>query len=124
ASTEDIDCTEEIGLELIADIVLVLILTCADNAVARAIGDDVDAAPMGDGSLNHVFDRGAYADVAEEREGAVWIGSKGGMSRDECVFTALTDCGDEIMMRQGGFGYRSSDIACGSKDLEMLIEDR
>ena len=46
------------------------------------------------------------------------------MGRDECVFTALTDCGDEIMMSKGGFGYRSSDIACGSKHLKMSIEGR
>ena len=65
AGPEDVDGSEEIGLELIADIVLVLILTCADDAVARVVGDDVDATPVGDGSLDYFFDGGAYADIAE-----------------------------------------------------------
>ena len=124
AGTEDVDGAEEIGLELIADVVVVLIFACTNNAVAGAVGDDVDTAPVCDGSLDHVFDRGAYSDVAEEREGAIQMVSKEELSRDERVFSALTDCGDEIMMRKRGFGYRSTDVACGSKDLQMSNGDR
>lgn len=48
---DDVQRPPEIGLELVADLGFVLILTGADDAVARAVGDDVDPAPMRDGSL-------------------------------------------------------------------------
>lgn len=56
AGAEDVDGAEKVGLELVADVVVVLVLACADDAVAGAVGDDVDAAPVGDGPLDDIFD--------------------------------------------------------------------
>lgn len=56
AGAEDVDGAEEVSLELVADVVVVLVFACADDAVAGAVGDDVDAAPVGDGLLDHIFD--------------------------------------------------------------------
>lgn len=67
AGVEDVDGSEEVGLELIADVVIVLIFAGTDDAVAGADGDDIDAAEMGNGLLDHSVHSGADADVAEER---------------------------------------------------------
>lgn len=59
---------------MISDIVFVLIFTCADDAVAGAVGYDVDAAPMGEGFPVNGVDCVADADIAEERK----VGGAGG----------------------------------------------
>ena len=58
----------EVGLELVADVKVVLIFAGADDAVAGGVRDDVDAAPVGEGGLEDGIDGLADADVAEERQ--------------------------------------------------------
>ena len=56
----------EVGLELIPNIILVLVLAGADDAVAGAIGDHVDASEALDGALDDSLDGFADSYVAEE----------------------------------------------------------
>lgn len=44
---DDVYSADEVGLELAADVVVILVLAGADDAVAGAVGDDVDAAEVG-----------------------------------------------------------------------------
>lgn len=120
---------------MIADLVFVLVLAGADDAVAGAIGDDVDACPVRDAGLDDGADGVADADVAEEREvgwagrggrRGVWL--RGGAEwRSRCrepgvhVFDgvgmgAANGC-DEVAVGKGGFDDRSADVACSSKYL-------
>lgn len=57
AGMDDVEGAEEVGLELVSDVVVVLVFAGANDAVACAIGDDIDAAPVGDGLLDHGVDR-------------------------------------------------------------------
>ena len=68
---EDIEGAEEVGLELVADVIVVLVFAGADDAVTGAVGDDVDAAPVIDRLLDHVVNGRADAHVAEEGQVAI-----------------------------------------------------
>lgn len=46
AELQDVERAEEVGLELVADLVVVLVFGGADDAVAGAGRDDVDATPV------------------------------------------------------------------------------
>lgn len=48
AELEDVERAKEIGLELVADLIVVLVFGGADDAVASAGCDDVDVAPVCD----------------------------------------------------------------------------
>lgn len=68
---DDVQGAHEVGLELVADLELVLVLAGADDAVAGADGDDVDAFEAGHAFVDDGLDGLADAHVAEEAEIAV-----------------------------------------------------
>lgn len=87
---------------------LVLVFACARHSVAGAVGDDIDAAPVGEALGEDCFDGGADADVAESGEiggGVLSLLVRRGrdvvwrlaVARSLCPRTALTilACGPE-----------------------------
>jgi len=76
---QDVQRAPEVGLELVADLVVVLIFARADDAVAGAVGDDVHAAPVGERCFEDGVDGLPDADVAEKAdEAGGFVGSSGG----------------------------------------------
>ena len=65
---DDVERAPEVRLELVADLVFILVLAGADDAVAGTIGDDVEARPVRDAGLDDGANGIADADVAEEGE--------------------------------------------------------
>lgn len=68
---DDVQGAPEVGLELVADLVFVLVFAGADDAVAGAVGDYVDARPVRDAGFEDRVDGFADAHVAEEGEGGL-----------------------------------------------------
>ena len=64
---------------MVADFEFVLVFAGADNAVARAVGDDVDARPVGDAGFNDRVDGLADPDVA--KKGQVGLAGRDGRER-------------------------------------------
>ena len=63
---DDVECTPEIGLELVPDLVVVLVFARTNHAVARTVRYDVHPAPMFQALLEDGVDGRANTDVAEE----------------------------------------------------------
>ena len=132
---DDVECAPEVGLELVADLVFVLVFAGADNAVAGAVGDDVDARPVRDAGLNDGANGVADADVAEKGKigGAEWGGRVGiwfrggaewrprgrepGVHVFNSVRVGAADGCDEVAMGKGGFDNRATDVARSPKYL-------
>ena len=138
---EDVQCAPEIGLELVADLEFVLVFAGADDAVAGAVGDYVDAGPVRDASFENRVYGFADADVAEEGEvglagchgggeGGGWAG-RGGMrgfrSREpglhgwDGVGVGAANRCNEVAMGESGFDDGAADVACCPEDLENIF---
>ncbi|KAL8689415.1 MAG: hypothetical protein Q9218_004915, partial [Villophora microphyllina] len=103
--------TKEVRLELIADVVFVLIFAGTNDAVAGTVGDDIDAAPMGDGLLYRGIDCWSDANIAKEGEAAVRERVKGRSNGSHCILMIPTNGGDEVTVGKSGFGDGSADMA-------------
>ncbi|KAL8912368.1 MAG: hypothetical protein Q9172_007513 [Xanthocarpia lactea] len=121
---EDIEGAQEVGLELVADVIVVLVFARADDTVAGAVGDDVDAAPVVDRLLDHVVDGRADADVAEEGKVAIRVCLEGVLSRCEVILVAPAYGGDKVVVGESGLCYGSANAACSSEYLETSINAR
>ena len=117
----------EVGLELVPDLVVVLVLAGADDAVAGAVGDDVHACPMFQALSEDGVDGRADADVAEEGEERGRLGRcvhRRGVGRiggervhaGERVRQATADCRDQVGVGKGGFDDGATHVACGAED--------
>lgn len=127
---DDVQGAPEVRLELIADLVFVLIFARAHDAVAGAVGYDVDAAPVREGLFVDGGDGLADADVAEEGEvgrlrGGFGVVELAGGGRDgveflhagEVIVEGAADCCDQVRMGEGGFDDGAAHVACCSEDL-------
>lgn len=63
---DDVQRAHEICLELPSDLIFVLVFACADNAVAGAVGNDIDAPVFLDAFLNRIFYRRSYSHIAKQ----------------------------------------------------------
>jgi hypothetical protein len=63
-------CPEEISAELIPQVVVILVLACSDDTVARAVHDDIQLAPVLQAFLQHVVDGLAYSYIAQQAKAA------------------------------------------------------
>lgn len=92
----------EIRLKLISNIILVLVLAGAQNAIPGAVRDNVDPPEARDGAVDGTFDSLARAHVAEETQAVLVAGFElahafGG------VFESAAYCGHEVMTVQSIF---------------------
>ncbi|KAI4144252.1 MAG: hypothetical protein L6R39_004260, partial [Caloplaca ligustica] len=111
AGVDDVEGAEEVGLELVADVVVVLVFTGADDAIAGAVGDDVDAAEVGDGLLDHGIDCGSDADITEERQMVLRGSWEGRLQQWDRVLVQSTYYRDEVIVGEGGFCNGTANVA-------------
>lgn len=111
---DDVQRAHEVGLELVAQIVLVLVLARPDDAVARAVCDHVDAAKLVHDLPEDAIDRLPRAHVAQEAQ-AVF------MDALHVLLWRLKDSpyrAHQIAVGQGAFDQRPAHVAGAAKDLE------
>lgn len=111
---DDVQRAHEVGLELVAQIVLVLVLARADDAVARAVCDHVDAPQLVHNVPEDAIDRLPRAHVAQQAQ-AVF------MDAVHVLLRRLKDSpyrAHQVAMRQGAFDQRAAHVAGAAEDLE------
>lgn len=116
AELQNIQRAHEIRLDLVADLVLVLVLACADDGRTTAVRNQVDASEVRDGFVHHGFDGGARAHVTE---GAETVGMPV-LHRGGRVEVGLADGDDEVVVPQGAAGEGAADVACCTEDLRWV----
>jgi hypothetical protein len=107
----------KVRLKLIADLMLILILTGAYDSIARAVCDYVYAPEMLDRFLDYFGDGFAGAHVAEGAE-AVVVPALHGL---EGVFEGAADGYDEVVLVQTGADEAAAHVSCAAEDLVKSV---
>jgi hypothetical protein len=63
---DDVKSAEEVGAELVAQVVIVLVLAGANDTVACAVDDDIHLAPVLDAFLQDTVDCFSHSDIAQQ----------------------------------------------------------
>jgi hypothetical protein len=63
---DNVKSAEEVGAELVAQVIIVLVLAGANDPVACAVDDDIHLAPVFDASLKNTVDRFSHPHVAQQ----------------------------------------------------------
>ena len=132
---DDVERAPEIGFELVADFEFVLVLAGADDAVAGAVDDDVDARPVRDAGFHDRVDGLPDTDVTEKgqvvlagRDGREGVGRRGrrswgsgsgkpGVHGWDRVSIGAANSGYQVAVGKRGFDNGTANMACGSKHL-------
>jgi TRAP-type mannitol/chloroaromatic compound transport system permease small subunit len=112
----DVKRAHKVGLELVAYIVLVLILTGANDTVPRTINNNINATKALNCALNDSIHRFTSANVAQRAETVlmdILHVLKAGLKH-------ATNRRHQISMRKRAFNERMAHLACTSKDLFMV----
>ena len=113
----DVEGPHEVGLKLVAQVVLVLVLARADDAVPRAVDHNVYASKAVKGPLDNGTDGVAGSHVAHSGQAAgvvVVHGQDGGQGRR---LEDAAGTGDEVIVGEGGLDEGAADVACSTEDL-------
>ncbi|EEP78250.1 conserved hypothetical protein [Uncinocarpus reesii 1704] len=112
----NIQRAHKIGLELIAYIVLLLVFTRSNHAVPRAIGDNVDAAKVGDRLVDCGLHRLSRTNIAEETKAVFVFGLEAGHVGGGVLKGAANRC-NEVIMGKGGLHEGATHVSGGAEYL-------
>lgn len=63
--TDKLDRPDEVGVDDVTDLVVGVLLACAEQAIASVADDDIDASEASKASVDHVADRCGVGDIED-----------------------------------------------------------